>query len=154
MAKLRSGSNSETDLGVTSKGVTKVGKGKSKVKKGAKTTEANNISTVSNITGDMDVSSAPLRTLSSLSGFGSLSEIPDSSSGHAAQAVRLYEHINPPKNFSGDKKDWPYFKTMFEIYVEEKFPSRQVDLMSQEGYDDHTEKMIYIWFMKLMDRHT
>ena len=80
MAKLRSGSNSETDLGVTSKGVTKVGKGKSKVKKGAKTTEANNISTVSNITGDMDVSSAPLRTLSSLSGFGSLSEIPDSSS--------------------------------------------------------------------------
>ena len=41
---------------------------------------------------------------------------------------------------------------MFEIYVEEKLPSLQVDLMSSEGYDDATEKMIYNMFMKLMDR--
>ena len=70
MAKLRSGSNSETDLGVTSKGVTKVGKGKSKVKKGAKTTEANNISTVYNTSGHSNVSETSLSSLQSPSGFG------------------------------------------------------------------------------------
>ena len=154
MAKLCSGANSESDPGVTSKGVNKEGKGKDKGKKGAKTNEANNISTVSNSIGDIDVSSTPLQPLQSLSGFGSLAENLAPLSGHAAQAVRLYEQISPPKSFSGDKKDWPFFKQMFENYVKEKIPSLKVDLMSPEGYDDETEEKIYIWFLKLMNRET
>ena len=76
MARLRSGTNVETDPGVTSKGVTKAKEVKSKAKKGAKAIRANSISIVSNSNGDIDVSSTPLQSLPALSGFGSLSEIP------------------------------------------------------------------------------
>ena len=153
MVELRSGSKKGNDSVVASKGVTKVMKSKPKIRRVPKINKANKISLITKTAGDVGVSSAPLQSLS-LSGFGSLTEIPDPSSGHAAQAVRQYEIINPPNRFSGKKNDWPYFKTMFEIYVEEKLPSLQVDLMSPEGYDDATEKMIYNWFMKLMDHDT
>ena len=124
---------------------------KSKVAKKVKVN--NTLSNVPNTAVDSDASTAPLLTLPSLSGFGSLAQHPSPLTGYEAQAAWLCELMNPPKlpkSYSGDKKEWPYFKAMFQNYVRTSLRSRNIDLMSTEGYEDDVEEKIYEWFLSLM----
>ena len=101
------------------KGTRKVQKGRTVKSKVAKTIKVNNLlSMVPNTAEDSDVSTVPLPSLPSLSSFGSITEDSYPLTGYVAQATRLFDRITPPKSFSGDKKDWPYFTAMFENYVQ------------------------------------
>ena len=43
---------------------------------------------------------------------------------------------------------------MFQNYVRTSLRSRNIDLMSTEGYDDEIEEKIYEWFLSLMNSET
>ena len=152
-----SGQGSQAPVPPT-KGNSKVKTGRAAKSKVAKKVKVNNIlSNVPNTAVDSVASTVPLPTLPYLSGFGSVAQNPSLMTGYEAQAARLYELMNPPKlpkSYSGDKKEWPYFTAMFQNYVRTSLRSRNIDLMSTEGYDDEIEEKIYEWFLSLMNSET
>ena len=91
----------------------------------------------------LNVSSAPLPPLQSLQGFGSLVQNPTLLTGYVAQAARVVHNISLPASFSGNVDQWPHYSRTIRDYIRAMLGRRDIDLMSEEGYDAETEEEIY-----------
>ena len=143
MVELRSGSKKGNDSVVASKGVNKVLKGRTVKSKISKKTMVNipiqNLSTP----GHSDVSEASLPSLQSPSGFGFVAPGPSHFTGYVAQAAKVVHNILPPTSFSGDVDQWPHYSRTVQNFVRNMIGRRDIDLMSEVGYDEQTEALIY-----------
>ena len=101
--------------------------------------------------GQSEVSSAPLPTLPVPEGFGSLVQNPTHLTGYVAQAARVVHNISLPASFSGNVDQWPHYSRTIRDYIRAMLGRRDIDLMSEEGYDAETEEKIYEYLCQSMD---
>ena len=134
------------------KSTRKVKKGRTVKKKVAKTTKINNLQQQDPSTfGQSDGSTAPLPSLPSFSGFGSIVQNTSLLTSYVAQAARVIDNISLPTSFSGNVEQWPHYTGTVRDYIRDKLGRRDIDLMSEVGYDEETEADIYTSFIKMMD---
>ena len=133
------------------KSTRKVKKGRPAKGKVVKTTSINHIQQGPSTSGHSNVSTASLPSLQSFSGFGSVSQNSTLMSGNVAQAAKVVDNILAPTIFSGNVDQWPHYSRTVRDYIRKSLGRRDIDLMSEVGYDEETEADIYSCLCKTMD---
>ena len=117
----------------------------------AKTTSVNLSQQGPSTSGHSNVSTASLPSLQSFSGFGSVVQNPSPLIGYVAQAAKVVDNILAPTIFSGNVDQWPHYSRTVRDYIRKMLGRRDIDLMSEVGYDEQTEADIYECLCRTMD---